>query len=410
MLQTVFETPTLTGMQLSVPENDSRPGVPGQIEILGRKAQKFFTGKINFQESHFHQGVYVSLCMQAGLDWTKCSNLTELKKRGNELRLVAEASVVAASTGLPIEWLIKGTGSVEGLRMIKKAVELARKVGRNHMFWSNVMTVDQVIDEEMNVLLALEDALVASLKINPKSDDEKSDLKKSTTTVDPRDLDLEAFIEGVQPVPSELPKLPKVKNETKIQQIEAKTEIRATIVGKIELHEPGALVVVNHELRYVCCGKHGKCRALMTSDVARMTADERRLRRQYRIPSWKQIVPEDFESDRHTVYCPSCSRFILKDGSKTLEQWIQSAEATKSDLGRNGRYIAMDLGYHKPLPNTVYTELAMVEPGLRANGIVGPNKTRKGPMGVRVALSIAKTNPNRRRGNNRRNNRNAQRS
>jgi hypothetical protein len=391
-----------------IPENDSRPGLPGKIEVLGRKAQKYFTGKINFKESHFAKGVAVSLCIQAGQDWTKLGNISALKNRGDELRLFAEASVIAASTGLPVEWLVKGTESVEGLRMIKKAVELARKVNRNHMFWSSVMTPSQVIDQEMNVLLALEDALVASLKTNPKSDDEKEDLKQSTTTVDLRDMDMEAFIEGLLPVPSELPKLP---SESDIK-VKAKTctDNNCVIVKRIELHEPGALVVINNELRYVCCGKHGKCRALMTPEVARVTADESRLRRQYRIPAWKQIVTEDFQSDRHTVYCPSCSKFILKDGSKTLAQWITSAEETERDLSRNGRQIARNLGYNNPLNNDAYLELALAEPGLRANGIVGPNQTRKGPMGIRAALAISKTNPNRRNGKNRSNNRNAQRS
>lgn len=61
-------------------EDDSKPGLPGDLEILGRQVERHFEGSINFLASHVELGRAAFLIEKAGKDWKACESIEDVEK------------------------------------------------------------------------------------------------------------------------------------------------------------------------------------------------------------------------------------------------------------------------------------------------------------------------------------------
>ena len=62
-----------------IPQDDSKPGLPGELEILGRAVERHFDGSINFLAGHVELGRAAFIIDTAGQDWKKCKSIEDVE-------------------------------------------------------------------------------------------------------------------------------------------------------------------------------------------------------------------------------------------------------------------------------------------------------------------------------------------
>jgi len=68
-----------------IPKDDSRPGLPGDLEVLGRVVERHFEGSINFLASHVELGRAVHIIEVAGRNWKDCSSIEAVEIMAKEI-------------------------------------------------------------------------------------------------------------------------------------------------------------------------------------------------------------------------------------------------------------------------------------------------------------------------------------
>jgi len=68
-----------------IPKDDSRPGLPGDLEVLGRVVERHFDGSINFLASHVELGHAASIIETAGKNWKACDSLEAVEALAEDI-------------------------------------------------------------------------------------------------------------------------------------------------------------------------------------------------------------------------------------------------------------------------------------------------------------------------------------
>jgi hypothetical protein len=72
------------GLQI-IPQDDSRPGLPGELEELGRVVERHFEGSINFLASHVELGRAMHIIEVTGQNWRDCSSIEAVEIMAKEI-------------------------------------------------------------------------------------------------------------------------------------------------------------------------------------------------------------------------------------------------------------------------------------------------------------------------------------
>lgn len=293
---TLMLTPALT-----IPVDDTRPGLPGPLEVLGRRVKRAITGRFNKLATHVAIGRAAAVLDAVGFDWQTFSSPEDIIAKANAVMVIA-AHPLVVNHGLPLQWLVGSAATPLGdaeLKAIERAIELAEQLGEDWRKWPETVTPGHVVAHELPRLIAKSEAPApAEPQQKRPSRGQRKALRRQKAL---------ARAQAAKPTVAAVP----VPTQPQTHESER------------VVFTPGLVIDKGDVPHVVCTGRRGQCLRLTPVSDAQVGSIGA-IKRKLGLRRWDEITEAHLAS---ISFCGECADHILAGGHQAIGEAIKAIAA-----------------------------------------------------------------------------------
>ncbi len=282
---------TLADIDAAIPHDNTRPGLPGPLEILGRRTlHQLIHRPFNPMQCHVELGCAVTTLEVTGFSLLGLSNAKQVIVKAKAVRTLA-ADPLVVERQLPLSWLVGVDGKllgIDGLSAIATAIELAEQIGEDWTKWSTTTAVNVIVHHLPRLQALVEAKAQVKVEAPTPAKTKPKGLSKGARKALRRQKAL-ARAEATQTKPVHVPP-------------------PATVAEPVVKFVPGKVVTKDGIAHVVCTGRYGNCLKLTPFDNALVAKSLGSVMHALRIRRYSEISVENLPS---VSFCADCALAIL---------------------------------------------------------------------------------------------------